>query len=345
MKKVTFTDVAARAGVSVAAVSRYVNNNGYVSQEKQEAIKKAIDEMGYSFLKEKKRSNSGLIGVICPLPRFSIYYQNLSSALMDAARKAGKQAILFCADEEITNRNLPVFVRDAANFSLDGLVVCSFRELEFSSENVGLLSRLPFPVILFERTGGCRSFNSITFDDLSATMDATEYLLSLGHRKIGYIGCSLRSEVEAGRYNGYRQALERNGIAVVDDWVVLKEGYGIQQGRTAMQKLIRNGCPATAIVAGSDSYAMGALQAFQENGLRVPEDISIIGLDDSYAAISLPAMSTMAFPMDDAATSAIEMIREAGKETSTSLRHITFGLKMILRNSTQKHHDKSVSEE
>lgn len=336
MKKVTFTDVALRAGVSVAAVSRYVNNSGYVSQEKQQAIKKAIDEVGYSFVKEKKKKDSNLIGVICPLPRFSIYYQKLSSALMDAARKEGKQALLFCADEEITNRNLPTFVRDAAGFPLDGLVVCSFRELEISPENVSLLSRLPFPVVLFERTGGCRSFNSITFDDLSATMDATQYLLSLGHREIAYIGCSLRSEVEAGRYHGYCKALEEEGIPVVQDWVVLKEGYGIQQGRTAMQKLIRNGCPATAVVAGSDSYAMGALQAFQENGLRVPEDISIIGLDDSYAEISLPAMSTMAFPMDDAARAAVEMIREGGKDAAASLRHITFGLKMILRNSTQE---------
>ena len=336
MKKVTFTDVAQRAGVSVAAVSRYVNNNGYVSEEKRQAIKKAIDEVGYSFVKEGKRKESNLIGVICPLPRFSIYYQKLSSALIDAARKAGKQAILFCADEEITNRNLPVLIGDAMGYSLDGLVVCSFREPVINEDNVSLLSRLPFPVVLFERTGGCRTFNSITFDDLSATLDATEYLLSLGHTEIAYIGCSLRSEVEAGRYNGYREALERNGIPVVEDWIVLKEGYGIQQGRTAMQKLIRNGCPATAVVAGSDSYAMGALQAFQENGLRVPEDLSLIGLDDSYAAVSLPAMSTLAFPMDDAAATAVAMIQEQGRDSVSSLRHTTFGLKMILRSSTQK---------
>lgn len=336
MRRVTFTDVALRAGVSVAAVSRYVNNSGYVSEEKREAIKKAIDEVGYSFVKENKTRECDLIGVICPLPRFSVFYQKLSSALIDAARKAGKQAILFCTDDEINNRNLPELVRDAVKQPLGGLVVCSFRELVMNAGNIDLLSRLPFPVVLFERTGGCRSFSSVTFDDMSATMDAVEYLLTLGHREIAYIGCSLRSEVEVGRYNGYREALERNEIPVVKDWIILKEGYGIQQGRTAMQKLIRNGCPATAVVAGSDGYAMGALQAFQENGLRVPEDISLIGLDDSYASICLPPLSTFAFPMDDAAAAAVTMLQQQVGESVSTLRRTTFGLKMILRSSTQK---------
>ena len=102
------------------------------------------------------------------------------------------------------------------------------------------------------------------------------------------------------------------------------------------ERLLASGVPATAVVAGSDSYAMGALQAFQENGLRVPEDISLIGLDDSYAAVSLPAMSTLAFPMDDAAATAVAMIQEQGRDSVSSLRHTTFGLKMILRSSTQK---------
>ena len=336
MKKVTITDVAQEAGVSVAAVSRYINKSGYVSKEKQKVIKQAIDQVGYSLVKSKVK-DSDLMGIICPSPRDSVFFQKMISALVERGKYIGKNLVLICEDNYISNRKLPEDIQEAMKYPLDGLIVAGMLEKKISTENNQLLQNLPIPVVMLERTGQCRSISSITFDDFSGIKDVVEYLYDLGHREIAYIGCAKPTEVESNRYNGFLEAIRELGVPQNNQRVVLKEYYDIEQGRSAMQKLLKNQPEITAVVTGADGYAMGAIQAIKENNLSVPEDISVVGFDDSYAELCFPKLTSVEFPMEEAANEIFNVLADEKKmKTNMTPRHIKLGLRLVLRESTKR---------
>lgn len=335
MKKVTITDVAQQAGVSVAAVSRYINNSGSLSKEKRILIKKTIDEMGYSFVKESKQE-SNLIGAFAFSGQYNVFHQKLMNALAYAAAREGKSLLLIHGKTKISNRSLPELIQKAMKYPLDGLLITGFVDKKMTDESIRLLSNLPMPVVLLERTGGCHNISSVTFDNKSSIQEAVKYLFDMGHREIAYIGCSIRVEIEIQRNEGFWEALRQYNIPADKRRIILQENYSVEHGRAAMKKILKSGCPFTAVLAASDELAIGAMQIIQEAGLQIPEEISVMGFGDSYSDVSFPPLTNMAFPMEEAAAAAISIVMEKRKTKGRdTAKHISFEMNLMSRETVQ----------
>lgn len=334
MKKVTITDIAQLADVSVSAVSRYINNSGSVSAAKREAIKKAIDESGYSFVKNIRVDNN-VIGLLCSDLRDSIFHQKLLASLIHVADQMGKKIMVFSDTRVITNRSLPDQIRSVMQSALEGLIIAGFNDARMSNENVQLLRSLSIPVILMERTGMCRQLSSITFDNRAAMFEMVEYLQRIGHRDIGYIGCKAQTEVEVERNEGFVEALREYDLTLDNRRVVLQADYGVRLGMLAMEKILKSDCGVTAVITGADSFAVGAIHAIREHGLHVPEDVSVIGMDDLYGELTFPSLSSMSFPLDRAAMSALSFFAERNQKKDDTPIHISFVPQIMQRESVQ----------
>lgn len=149
-------------------------------------------------------------------------------------------------------------------YPLDGLLITGFVDKKMTDESIRLLSNLPMPVVLLERTGGCHNISSVTFDNKSSIQEAVKYLFDMGHREIAYIGCSIRVEIEIQRNEGFWEALRQYNIPADKRRIILQENYSVEHGRAAMKKILKSGCPFTAVLAASDELAIGAMQIIQE---------------------------------------------------------------------------------
>ena len=336
MTKITLVDVAEKAGVSVSAVSRYINSSGYVSEEKRERIKDAIVELEY-LPSVQKNQPSNLIGLISLNSSHNIFYHMVWSNFVKEAQKKGK-ALMIITDTWVTNSNLQQLVKKTLEHNVEGIVLSSYLDDDMSEENNNFLRNLPVPIVMFDRTGHCHDLNKVTFDERKAIEMAVKYLARLGHEKIAYIGLVPNYDVEIDRYEGYVHTIQDNGLVYDEKLVCLKSGYTEDLGRFAMQQLLSDNEGITAVVTGSDILATGALQALNENGLKVPQDISIIGYDDAYAQFCFPRLTSIQYPMAEAAEATLNIImNQYGKSDSAiSLVSTKFGLTLIHRDSVRK---------
>ena len=336
MKKITLVDVAEKANVSISAVSRFINNSGYVSEEKQKSIKDAIEELGYLPQMQKSKP-SNLICLISLNSSHNIYYHMVWSNLVKEAQKKGK-SLMVVTDTWVTNNNLQQLVKKALEHDVEGIVFSSYLDDDMSEENNKYLQNLPIPVVMFDRTGNSHDLNKVTFDEGSAIEIAVKYLARLGHKRIAYIGLVPNYDVETDRYEGYMRAVRKNDLVYDEKLVSLKSGYTEDLGRFAMQQLLSDNEGITAVVTGSDILAVGALQALNENGLKVPQDISIIGHDDAYAQFCFPRLTSIQYPMAEAAEAAVNIIMNQHGKTNNEISLVStkLGLTLTHRDSVRK---------
>lgn len=329
VKKVTISDIAKEANVSISTISRYINKSGYVAEDKAKRINTAMENLGYISVAQKRKSN--IIGLICQLAHDDYFYYDIYDTLRSFS-KMGQQvgkAILPIMKTSINDSSLKEAVDFAMKFDIEGLVVAGFMDEQISQENEKMLLELPVPVVMFERNGRSSVLSTVTFDTKAAMKEAVRQLVALGHRRIAYIGCACNFEVEQERYEGYLDGLKEAGIPVDKKLICMKYEYGGENGRSAMQSLLRKASDISAVVASAGSYATGALQAASENEIAVPDQLSIIGMGGTIARVCTPKISSFQFPMDEAAEYAIDtIIKQNSVGSKISGATISFKLKL-----------------
>ncbi len=301
-------DIADKAGVSVATVSRVLNETKHVSANLREKVLKAIEKDGYvanhmaRSMVLKKNFTAGLI-----IPHVSeMYHQIIFSSVEELLEKANYK-IIVCRVKDQPNHE-KIYIDMLMQNRTDGII------LMHETTNPEIYSRLRksnIPVVLCSLDIPELSFPQICIDDTQAAFDGTSYLISLGHRKIGFI-CGEGYSARDKRLEGYQQALDKSGISF-DPNLVVGGHYTIESGRTAMLELYEQ-CPdLTAVFVVSDEMSIGVMSAIRQCGLRIPEDISVLGFDgldiDPYLT---PTLSSVQQP-----------IREIGRQSAEIL------LKMI----------------
>lgn len=237
----------------------------------------------------------------------------------------------------MNNDTLPALVEKARRISPEGLIISGFLDDKVAPKNAALLRAFGAPVIFFERTGNCREFNTVTFDESQAIESAVEYLQKLGHQKIAYIGMFHNYDVENARLEGYKRACLRLGPVYDEKLVQLSSSYAQEHGRAAMQKLLADHPGLTAVITTSDLLAAGALQALNENGLSIPEDISVIGHDDAHAQFFSPPLTSIHYPMNQAVHTALAIaIQQSGQHGSCPTIATQLGLTLTYRESARR---------
>lgn len=212
---------------------------------------------------------------------------------------------------------------------IDGAIICCFPRIEDKIQQI----KHYLPMVLLDNIAADKSLPSVTIDNFNSCSRATEYLLELGHKRVGFISGLLDSDVCKDRLLGYKNALARAGLKQ-DPTLVFKGDYSYESGERGGKYFAGLAAPPTAIICANDSMAIGAMKVIQERGFRIPRDISFIGFDDIVVASKVfPALTTNAAPIEAMAKLALEMLLSELNGKNTDFTHVILEAKLIKRDS------------
>ncbi|CAN5358398.1 LacI family DNA-binding transcriptional regulator [soil metagenome] len=352
-REATLKDVARLAGVSTATVARVLHNRGYVAEETRSAVTSAIAETGYrvnAVAQGLRKQRTFLIGHVLQAIAPNPFFATVALASQQEAARHGCGLILS------TSQANPNIERDVVETLLRQRVDAILFTTVTSEENVALAVAAGIPVVQVERVGEVES-HGVSVDNFTGAFDAVAHLIKLGHRRIAFIGVSPetphgvsndgrvisysfeRRSVERERLGGYSAALAANDIAMDPQLIELGSTYYSSERGNAVTKRLMDLDPEvrpTAILAACDLLAAGVLQELTSRGLRVPEDISVVGSDDTYASHLSPPLTSVAQPMIELGTVAIRMAIDAldGESPNGEVFRKRLSAKLVIRVST-----------
>ncbi|MEO3990617.1 LacI family DNA-binding transcriptional regulator [Pseudocitrobacter cyperus] len=326
----TMLDVSIRAGVSKATVSRVLNGTGQVKESTRQQVFKAMEELGYrpNFLaRSLANRTSNSIGLI--VSTFDGFY--FGRLLQQASRQTevwGKQLIVADGHDEPEREKQAVQM--LADRQCDAIVLYT----RFMSEEtiMSLIDSIPMPLVVINRDVSQARERCVFFEQQDAAFQAVEYLISQGHRDIACLTVPIHTPTGKARLEGYRNALEKHGIA----WDPAKVKYGdagMTCGYEKCNELLAEKVTFSALFACNDDMALGASKALHQAGLHIPQDISLFGFDDAPSAKWLePGLSTVYLPIDNMIVTAIDQaIRLANDEPIETIPPFTGTL--VLRDT------------
>lgn len=286
-------DVAARAGVSIATVSRVLNRSKPVNDDTRRRVEDAVAALGYRTNlagRSLAQSRSPLVLVLVP-DLDNPFFAEVVHGAEEVVRSRGYRIVVIGSNDPAAPHATAVEL--LMHRLVDG--VFSMVHLPDDPAVTAEVDALPW-VNCSEFTPGS-TLPHVSIDHRQAAVDAVQYLVNRGHRRIGFIGADETYRWAALRSQGYRQALERAGIEFDPGLVQRAAGTGYAEGMAAAGGLLAQRKPPSAVFCVSDTLAIGAIKAFRRAGRRVPEDIAVMGFDDlPLAAIFEPALTTIAQP-------------------------------------------------
>nr|MBC7243888.1 LacI family DNA-binding transcriptional regulator [Chloroflexota bacterium] len=326
---VSIKEVAKAAGVSHSTVSRALRDSPLVNDETKRRIRRLAEEMGYvpsgvaRGLVTQSTRTIGLVVTTIADPFVAEIVRGVEELALDHG-----YSVFLCNSNAQPQREVAV-VRLLHENRVDGVIVTSSRVGDLY---LPLLEEMKVPVVLINNQRAGRYVWSVATDNVHGGCLATEYLIELGHRRIGYIGGSPEVSSNRDRLHGYRQALKSHRIRY-DPRLVTSGNGRMEGGQTGVQSLLSLPQPPTAIFCYNDMTAIGALRALKEARVHVPQDMSVIGFDDiALAAYVDPSLTTVAQPKHEMGQLAMRMLLEllSGKK---DVHNIVLQGELIVRAS------------
>ncbi len=274
----TILDVARMAGVSRSTVSRVINNHPGISEDKRERVNAAIQKLSYRpnlLARSLVKQATGNILVVAKTTLSDPYYSILAEALMDCASERGYNPLFYInqQDEEVPLRFL-----DSLYGKVDGMVfLAAFRLLD--RESILYLKRLSAPMVLVNSAFGVPGVAEVNVDNYAGSYLATEKLIGLGHKRIGYAAAMVDNNFEMKlRFEAYCQAMKDHGLPVDEDLIVHTDIPSYISGYEIAPKVLAN--RPTALLCTNDLLALGIYRRAIERGISIPGNLSLIGFDD-----------------------------------------------------------------
>ncbi|EAM2865698.1 DNA-binding transcriptional regulator CytR [Salmonella enterica subsp. enterica serovar Infantis] len=328
----TMKDVALKAKVSTATVSRALMNPDKVSQSTRSRVEQAALEVGYfpqSMGRNVKRNESRTILVIVPDICDPFFSEIIRGIEVTAAEQGYLVLIGDCAHQ---NQKEKTFLNLIITKQIDGMVLLSSR-LPFDA-SVEEQRNLP-PMVMSNEFAPELELPTVHIDNLTAAFNAMNYLLDLGHKRIGCIAGPEDMPLCHYRLQGYVQALRRSGI-VVDPHYIARGDFTFEAGANALKQLLEQPLPPTAVFCHSDVMALGALSRAKRQGLKVPDDLSIIGFDNiALAEFCDPPLTTVAQPRFDIGREAMLLLLDQMQGQNVSSGSRLMDCELIIRGSTR----------
>lgn len=332
--KATIKDVAKIAGVSLATVSRVINNKtkGSMSEKTKQKVLRAIQQLDYtpdSRAQSLRGLKTGLIGVVIP-EAASSYYQELSHAIMNLCYKQGF-GVLTCSSENDVRREL-FYIDFLQGQKVDGIIIISER---LKAQKVNDLIRKEIPIVLLDEDIPGTEAPAVVTDYHKGASKAVQYLIDSGHRKIAFIKGRMTTPSTKKRLEGYVDTLRKNNLRI-DNILIKKGDFSYKSGYEATKQLLKDcGDTFTAIFCSCDLMAFGAIQCIHDMGKCVPSDYSVVGFDNTYySTISVPPLTTVAQPNLELVRIAFDLIKKWTREKES--RHFSCEPRLITRESCRK---------
>jgi LacI family transcriptional regulator len=341
VRRATLATVAASAGVSVATVSKVLNGRSDVSPTTRALVQAVLAEHDYAAAAPRRAAGAGAEpagGSTIELTfdgDLHAYSLEIVQGVIDAAAEAGAAVVVGTATRSQRRSGADpasTWARDLAAAGRSAVIAVTS---ELTSAHLRGLSKAGLPLVVIDPLNLPRArVTSVGSTNFAGGLAATQHLLSLGHRRIAYLGGPETAACNQARMHGYRAAMEAEGAPVPAGYV-LHGRFEYPDGVTGGAALLDHPERPTAIFAGSDEVALGVVEAARERGLRVPADLSIVGFDDTLLArMASPPLTTVRQPLREMGQVAVRTaLRMVAGETIES-HHVELATRLVVRGST-----------
>jgi LacI family repressor for deo operon, udp, cdd, tsx, nupC, and nupG len=328
----TIKDVARSAGVSVATVSRVLNNDKAVVQSTRDRVLQTIEEIGYHpnlLGRNLRRSETKNIMVLIPTIS-NQFYSSIVKGVEEKAKDHGYK-IFVCMTHAVEAEEKDYLDLLKARL-VDGVI---FLEAKLSAREITAIGK-KYPIVQCCEYVKNSKTSIVSIEDEKAGYDAAEYLIGLGHKKIAFFGTRLMVTSAILREKGFCSALLKNGITV-DESLFYYDTYSYNSGKRSTDKLLASGNVASAIFTIADSIAIGTVKRLIERGFQIPDDIAVIGFDNNkLSELYNPSISTVSQPQQLLGNTAMMLLLKKIKNNSSEDHVIKLDHEIIIRQTTEK---------
>lgn len=320
--------IAELAGVSRTTVSRYLNN-GYVSDKNKEKIQKIIDETGYvpsSFAQTLRTKKTNLIGIILPKLSSSTI-SRIVDGISTQVKKDGYNVLLGNTDSDIEKEieYLNIF----KNNEVDGII---FLAKEISDRHLEVMEKLKIPIIIVGQN--IENYSCVFHDDYEASYLVVEELIKSNCKNIGFIGVA-EDDIAVGqeRKQGYINALEDNKVELNDEYIRIGD-FSSESGYECCKDLISKNQNIDGIFCATDNIAIGAMEYLKSQGIKIPEEVSIVSIGDSKVSkVVTPKLSTVHYYYKTSGIESAKLLMKKIKDGNKDINKIKLGYEYIKRES------------
>jgi len=322
------SDVARSAHVSPATVSRVLNGDPRVGEQYRARVLRAVDELDYRpnvLARNLRRQRTATIGVVVPdieNPHFGELVRSVEDQAFDAGYR-----VLVCNTDETAEKQR-AYLEALIDERVLGVIISPS---DPGGEQIAHLLELGIPVVAFDREVADARADAVLADNVKALRIGTDVLVAAGHRRIGFIGGRTDVETGAERLAGYEIAMRAAGL----EPLVVDGDFRLDRAESAVAGLLEREPRPTALIVGNNLMTLGAMRAIRTAGLRVPDDVALVGVDDPpWSALVDPPLTTLAQPVRAMAADAMELLLQRVTGAREHPRRIVHPFELRLRAST-----------
>lgn len=322
----SLADVAALAGVSISTVSKVANGSADVGEDTRARVAEIL--RGQQYVPKRKRSTTATVTLLVRSLTMPSTVEIMRGALEEAQARGSRVGIVQHGDDEPDDEWIDQF-----RARTTGAIIAIHSVLTADQQRVLDERGIPL-VVVNPKDDPNLGAHSIGATNWAGGLTATQHLLQLGHRRIAMLCGDDDSLISRARVSGYRDALDSAGIAVAKELVVPGQ-FTYESGLQQAQQVLDLDQRPTAIFAGSDFQAMGALEGARRRGIRVPEELSVVGFDDLVvASMTAPPLTTVRQPLEQMGAAAVELALDLLGERAPQSHHVELATRLVERGST-----------
>lgn len=332
-EKLTINDIAKLAGVSTATISRVLSGKDKVKEETKQHVLSVIEEHGYEMQRKTRLSNNDSKTIlVCATEFKNPFNVPIFDGIQNSAKKSGYDILILQTKDIYTE--LKEYESVLKSQSFVGVIFVSTLNQKQLKDITDQLSHHT-PIVLCSEFVEDSTVPYVGINDIEAIQKATNYLLSVGREKIYFINSQLNRNYARKREQGFRESMQEAGVTVNEDFVVRLSSVSHSLAYASTLHILDQDPRPDAILCVSDMYAVGALKAVKKKGLRVPEDIAIVGFDNIELTTMLePSLTTVEQPSYQIGYQASELLIEKINFPNTAPKQIILDTELIIRDST-----------
>jgi LacI family transcriptional regulator len=328
----TLADVAASAGVSVATVSKVINGRSDVAPDTRARVQDLLRQHEYVARRPNPPSTGTASIEVFFQDELVTYSTEILNGVLEAAGDIGVSVVVSVRAPDEKQSDASAWARDLAGAGRKAVVAVTS---VMSAADINVLSRAQVPLVVIDPLNMPHArLTSVGSTNFAGGVAATEHLLSLGHRRIAYLSGPTAAACNQARMHGFRGTMHAHDVPV-DEELIRVERQDYDGGFAGAMWLLDRSQPPTAIFAFCDEMALGAVEAARVRGLRVPDDLSVVGFDDTQMARhSSPPLTTVRQPLREMGAVALRTANQLGEDAKVDFRHIELATELVVRGST-----------
>ena len=337
-KRITLKDLAKELNLAPSTISRALDNHPGISTDTKESVKAKAEELGFtrnSIAASFRKNKTLTIGVIAP--RIDIHFHSLViSGIEEYTYKSGYNVTIFQSRNSFKREKK--ITETLQNNMFAGVIICQGTETK-GTDHFKKLSKMKMPLVFYDRVPTGIEANKVIINDYEASFLATEHLIEIGCKNIAHIGGPQSTGIFKSRYEGYYQAMQKHRLPINENYVQITKELTYDEGVAAAHTLLALKNKPDGIFCSNDYTAVSAIQVFQKNGLKVPEQVAVVGFSNyPISKIIEPNLSTVndrAFEMGQAAAKLL--IRQIeDKDDLIESEIVTLKTELIIRESSKR---------